>query len=142
VPAKVNHLQTIPNKTKSKTSRGLSIKVLKLQKNQLKIPIILVGGFLSYPLAEAVVTSGDADYVALARPLIREPRLVKRWAAGDLEKASCISCNCCFLTLATEEALHCAQNKKEKNKSKRGEHSLIVANYLCFGRIIVSTPFL
>ncbi|RLB87924.1 MAG: NADH:flavin oxidoreductase, partial [Deltaproteobacteria bacterium] len=85
-------------------------------KRKIKIPLILVGGFLSYSLAEEVVTSGTADYVALARPLIREPRLVERWAAGDLEKASCISCNRCFLTLGMEDALHCAQDKKEKKK--------------------------
>jgi 2,4-dienoyl-CoA reductase-like NADH-dependent reductase (Old Yellow Enzyme family) len=85
-------------------------------KQQIKIPLILVGGFLSYSLAEEVITSGTADYVALSRPLIREPGLVKRWAAGDLEKASCISCNRCFLTLGMEAALHCAQDKKEKKK--------------------------
>lgn len=88
-------------------------------KRQINIPLILVGGFLSYPLAEEVVTSGVADYVALARPLIREPGLVKRWAAGDLEKATCISCNRCFLTLAMEEALHCAQDKKDKKEKKK-----------------------
>jgi len=88
-------------------------------KRKIKIPLILVGGFLSYPLAEDVVTSGVADYVALARPLIREPGLVKRWAAGDLEKATCISCNRCFLTLGMEAALHCAQDKKDKKEKKK-----------------------
>lgn len=90
-------------------------------KRQIKIPLILVGGFLSYPLAQEVITSGVADYVALARPLIREPGLVKRWAAGNLEKATCISCNRCFLTLGMEEGLHCAQDKKEKKKQQQKE---------------------
>jgi len=84
-------------------------------KEKIGIPLILVGGFLSYTLAEEVMNSGIADYVALSRPLIREPDLVKRWTAGDRAKASCISCNRCFLTLGMEEALHCAQ---EKNKDK------------------------
>ncbi len=81
---------------------------------EIKIPLILVGGFLSFNIAEEVITSGLANYVALSRPLIREPGLVKRWAAGDRKKASCISCNKCFSTLAMEEALHCAMDKKEK----------------------------
>jgi len=76
--------------------------------------LILVGGFLSFNIAEEILTSGLADYVALSRPLIREPRLVKRWAAGDRKMASCISCNKCFSTLAMEEALHCAVDKNER----------------------------
>jgi 2,4-dienoyl-CoA reductase-like NADH-dependent reductase (Old Yellow Enzyme family) len=88
-------------------------------KQQIKIPLILVGGFLSYSIAQEVIASGAADYVALARPLIREPGLVKRWGAGDLKKATCISCNRCFLTLGMEEALHCAQDKKDKKDKKK-----------------------
>jgi len=76
-------------------------------KREIKIPLILVGGFLSFSIAEQMVTSGQADYVALSRPLIREPHLVKRWASGDRGKATCISCNKCFKTLLMEEALHC-----------------------------------
>ena len=83
-------------------------------RKEIKIPLILVGGFLSFNVAEEVVTSGVADYVALSRPLIHEPHLVKRWADGDRRKALCISCNRCFLTLSTDEALHCAVKKKNQ----------------------------
>ena len=83
-------------------------------KREIKIPLILVGGFLSFQKAEDVVASGLADYIALSRPLIREPHLVRRWASGDRSKATCISCNKCFSTLFMEEALHCAAEKKEK----------------------------
>lgn len=86
-------------------------------KEKIKMPLILVGGFLSYTLTENVINSGIADFIALSRPLIREPMLVKRWAAGDRTKAACISCNRCFLTLGTEAALHCAQDKKDKIRS-------------------------
>ena len=85
-------------------------------KKEIKTPLILVGGFLSFQKAEDVVASGLADYVALSRPLIREPHLVKRWAGGDRSKAACISCNQCFATLLLEEALHCAAEKKEKRR--------------------------
>jgi len=83
-------------------------------KKEIKIPLILVGGFLSFNLAEEVVNSGLADYVALSRPLIREPHLVARWASGDTRKASCISCNKCFSTLSMEESLHCPVEKEKK----------------------------
>ncbi len=89
-------------------------------KKEIDIPLILVGGFLSYNIAEEAVISGIADYVALSRPLIREPHLVKRWESGDREKARCISCNKCFSTLFTKEALHCPVEKKEREKG--GDH--------------------
>ncbi|WP_031482692.1 oxidoreductase [Maridesulfovibrio frigidus] len=84
----------------------------KLLKEKINIPLILVGGFLSFNVVEKAVTSGLADYIALSRPLIREPHLIKRWAEGNREKATCISCNKCFSTLSMEEALHCAAEKK------------------------------
>ena len=34
-------------------------------KKEIKIPLILVGGFLSFSISKEVVTSGLADYVAL-----------------------------------------------------------------------------
>lgn len=91
-------------------------KAAEAFKKEIGIPLVLVGGFLSFHVAEEIVSSGLADYVALSRPLIREPGLVGRWAAGDRRKALCISCNKCFSTLATEEALHCAAEKKKNDE--------------------------
>jgi 2,4-dienoyl-CoA reductase-like NADH-dependent reductase (Old Yellow Enzyme family) len=83
-------------------------------KKEIGIPLILVGGFLSFNVVQDVVASGLADYVALSRPLIREPNLLSRWAGGDRTKAACISCNKCFSTLSKKEALHCPVEKKSK----------------------------
>jgi 2,4-dienoyl-CoA reductase-like NADH-dependent reductase (Old Yellow Enzyme family) len=106
--------------SKSEDREAYYRKAAETFKKEIKIPLILVGGFLSFNIAQEVVNTGLADYVALSRPLIREPQLIKRWAAGDREKASCISCNKCFSTLAMEEALHCAIEKKESLKKEKG----------------------
>jgi len=87
----------------------------KTFKKEIKTPLILVGGFLSFDIADEAVASGLTDYVALCRPLIREPHLVSRWATGDRTKAKCISCNRCFTTLMMDEALHCTVEKKNKD---------------------------
>ncbi len=89
-------------------------KAAEIFKKEVGIPLILVGGFLSFNVVQDVVASGLADYVALSRPLIREPNLISRWAGGDRTKAACISCNKCFSTLSEKEALHCAVEKKSK----------------------------
>ncbi|TKB23671.1 NADH:flavin oxidoreductase [Desulfopila sp. IMCC35006] len=105
----------IPSRIGTSTAEAKEVyyrEAARAFKKEITIPLILVGGFLSFASAEGVVTTGLADYVALSRPLVREPHLIQRWEHGDRTKASCISCNKCFATLFTEEALHCAAEKR------------------------------
>lgn len=59
--------------------------------------IVAVGGMRRTETMEAVVASGDADFVALARPLIREPDLAAQIAAGRSGRVDCTSCNLCLM---------------------------------------------
>jgi 2,4-dienoyl-CoA reductase-like NADH-dependent reductase (Old Yellow Enzyme family) len=59
--------------------------------------VILVGGLRRVETMEAVLASGDADFVALARPLIREPELVRQIAEGRRGRVDCTSCNLCLM---------------------------------------------
>ena len=72
------------------------LRFAKALKNQVDIPVMLVGGLRTPRVLENAVQSGAADLLSLCRPFIREPGLVKRWKDGDLEKAKCVSCNECF----------------------------------------------
>ena len=76
-------------------------------KKQYKLPLMLVGGILSYAVAEQLITGGVTDYISLSRPLIREPNLVARWKAGDTRKADCVSCNLCLNAAREEHRLYC-----------------------------------
>ncbi len=71
------------------------------------VPLMLVGGMRSLETIEAVLASGVADYIALARPLIREPDLPARWASGDRRRAACVSCSGCFAPAARGEGIRC-----------------------------------
>jgi 2,4-dienoyl-CoA reductase-like NADH-dependent reductase (Old Yellow Enzyme family) len=71
------------------------------------VPLMLVGGLRSYDKVEAVLASGEADYIAMSRPLIREPDLPARWAAGDRRRAACVSCSGCFVPAAKGEGIRC-----------------------------------
>ena len=71
------------------------------------LPLILVGGIRSVEVIESLLSAGDADWVALCRPLIREPDLPQRWQAGELRKADCISCLGCFKPAAKGEGIRC-----------------------------------
>lgn len=48
-----------------------------------KKPLMLAGGFKTRAQAEAVVAEGVADVVGLARALVLEPSLPKKWQAGE-----------------------------------------------------------
>jgi 2,4-dienoyl-CoA reductase-like NADH-dependent reductase (Old Yellow Enzyme family) len=67
--------------------------------------IVLVGGLRRSSTMERLLEAGTCDFVALARPFIREPRLVRRLEAGK-ELADCTSCNLC-LTHEGHHALRC-----------------------------------
>ncbi len=61
------------------------------------IPVGVVGGIRSYDVAESLIANGEADTVSLARPLICEPHLAKRWQQGDHAPAKCLSDSRCFV---------------------------------------------
>ncbi|MEW6259027.1 MAG: NADH:flavin oxidoreductase [Thermodesulfobacteriota bacterium] len=77
------------------------------------IPVILVGGIRSPEFSEEVLENEDAAFVAISRPLIREPDLVSRWRSGDLRPAACISCNRCFDAILKGLPLACMATLQE-----------------------------
>lgn len=82
------------------------------------VPLILVGGIRSPERMAQILAEGTVDYFSMSRPFIREPHLTKRWEAGDLRKAKCISCNLCFRTSLEETGLTCGYERKLAAKRK------------------------
>jgi len=80
----------------------------------------VVGGFRSYEIAEKVLREDGMDYIAMARPLIREPDLADRWRQGDGSAAKCISCSGCFKPGLEESGIYCVIEKKEREKAAKG----------------------
>lgn len=81
-------------------------------------PVMVVGGFRSYEVAQKVFEDDGMDYIAMARPLIREPGLANRWLQGDRSPAECISCNRCFKPGHEEGGIYCVAEKKELEKAE------------------------
>jgi len=61
-----------------------------------RLPVILVGGFRTRQVMEEVLSSGDADFISVCRPLICEPDWPNRLRLGLQERSSCISANRCW----------------------------------------------
>jgi 2,4-dienoyl-CoA reductase-like NADH-dependent reductase (Old Yellow Enzyme family) len=71
-------------------------------RRRVKTVLILVGGLRRVRTMETVLSEGHADFVALARPLIREPDLVAQLRNGRTGQVACTSCNLCL----EHEGLH------------------------------------
>lgn len=85
-------------------------------KKTIHVPLILVGGIRSFAEAERLVSSGAADYIAMCRPLIREPGLVARWMSGKTEMAACISCNNCVQEAIKGSGIACVPPREIKEE--------------------------
>lgn len=60
------------------------------------VPIILVGGMRTTQKMADVLNSGDADFLSMARPFVREPDLPNKLKAGRGGVVDCVSCNICL----------------------------------------------
>lgn len=65
-------------------------------RREVSTTVVAVGGMRRTETMAAVLRSGDADFVAMARPFIREPDLAAQLAAGRTGAVDCTSCNLCL----------------------------------------------
>ncbi len=86
------------------------------------IPVILVGGNRNMELMEGIITKGTADLIALCRPLICEPDLIKKWKYNPSYKPACISCNACIYDMFVHpwedksSGIHCMYSLSRTSK--------------------------
>ena len=88
----------------------------KMYKDSVSVPLMLVGGILSYEVAAGLVEQGVADFVAMSRPLVCEPDLVMRWHRGDRSRARCVHCNECFGPARSGEGIYCVYDARLKDR--------------------------
>ena len=83
-----------PSRSKKHTAYHLG-SAEKLAED-ISVPVILVGGLRNIDTIDRIMAETKIAAISMSRPLIREPGLVKRWAAGDRQGAACIACNGCY----------------------------------------------
>lgn len=79
----------------------------------VRIPVITVGGIRSPRTIDKIISQG-IPLLALCRPLIREPGLIKRWHDGDARPSRCTSCNGCFKPAWKGEGIRCMRSENEE----------------------------
>jgi 2,4-dienoyl-CoA reductase-like NADH-dependent reductase (Old Yellow Enzyme family) len=79
-------------------------------KSEVSIPVIVVGGIHTVNDIKNALDSKVADFVALCRPFIIEPDIVKKYKEGKQDRSKCISC--CICGIAQEvRPLQCYYGK-------------------------------
>ena len=87
-------------------------------KRSISAPLILGGGIRSFKVAQRLVQEGIADYIAMGRPLIREPHLIKRWKIGQLFKSTCESDNECFAPGMAGKGVYCVPEERLRREKE------------------------
>lgn len=64
----------------------------------LQMPLVLLGGINRRDTIERAMAEGF-EFVAMARALLRDPQLVNKLAAQDVDEGLCIHCNKCMATI-------------------------------------------
>ncbi len=79
-------------------------------KKEVNVPVVAVGNIREPAVAEDILARGDADCVALGRPLIADPHWVEK-AKKNKPFNRCISCNVCAgRRLALDLSIRCSVN--------------------------------
>jgi 2,4-dienoyl-CoA reductase-like NADH-dependent reductase (Old Yellow Enzyme family) len=105
-------------KIKTEQDEAYLLDFAAVVKEAVNVPVITVGGIRSPGKIDTILSDEKADYAAMCRPFIREPRLIKRWEGGDREKAKCISCNGCFETGVKGIGISCGVERRLREKTK------------------------
>ncbi|HQK78648.1 MAG TPA: NADH:flavin oxidoreductase [Syntrophales bacterium] len=86
-------------------------------RENVQVPLLLVGGNRSYEVAAGLLAEGAADYISLSRPLIREADLIRRWEDGDRRPAACVSDNLCFTPAFEGRGIYCVTAERKAARS-------------------------
>ena len=73
-----------------------NVKYAGMVKKKVKLPVTVVGSMMDLENSEKVLSEGNADFIAMARPLLADPQLIRKTAIGKRDEVRpCIRCNMC-----------------------------------------------
>ena len=88
---------------------GVNLQDIGRIKNAVSVPVIGVNRINSPELAEEVIASKTADFVAMGRPLLADPDFVRK-IGTDEPIRRCLACNQGCRKSITKKAIYCVQN--------------------------------
>ena len=80
---------------------------------EVDVPVICVGAIQTLDRAEAILSQGHADLVAIGRALVADPEMINKFLNGkDDDVLECVECWECYYSMADDDrnGMECAQN--------------------------------
>jgi 2,4-dienoyl-CoA reductase-like NADH-dependent reductase (Old Yellow Enzyme family)/thioredoxin reductase len=97
---------------------GYLIPLARKIKQTIKIPVITAGR-ISPESAEQALRAGDADFIAMGRPLLADPELPHKLADGKIQEIrKCIYCYTCVHQIFVRNNVCCAINPAAGKESE------------------------
>jgi len=93
------------------------LEELLAAKENVAIPLILVGGIFSKATAEQILQKG-VSFVAFSRALICQSDFVAKMKRGEQEESACFACNGCY-RVYRQRPVRCVQHKEEIPQLKK-----------------------
>ena len=91
---------------------GLNLPDARTIKQAVSVPVICTGGFQTASFIRDAINRGDCDAVSMARPLVANNDLVKKFAEGrDRAEKPCTYCNRCLVHVV-EHPLGCYEESR------------------------------
>jgi len=99
---------------------GLQVPFAEWIKSCVKIPVIAVGKIRSPAMADDIIRTGKADYVAIGRSLLADPDWPKKAEDGRVDQIrNCIACNQgCISRLFAQKDVWCTVNPETSREDE------------------------
>lgn len=92
-------------------------------KQAVDVPVIAVGRIHDPERAEQILADGRADFIAMGRPLLADPDLLAKLAAGHGSRVRrCISCENCIDAMEIRFSVDCAVNPRTGRERELAIH--------------------
>jgi 2,4-dienoyl-CoA reductase-like NADH-dependent reductase (Old Yellow Enzyme family) len=75
---------------------NFNVDIAEKIKQNIDIPVIVVGGIRNINDINSMISEKKADYVSMCRPFIIEPDLVNKFREGKRDTSKCIDCCYCM----------------------------------------------
>ncbi len=99
---------------------GLQVPFAEWIKSCVKVPVIAVGKIRSPAMADDIIRTGKADFVAIGRSLLADPDWPKKAQDGRVDQIrNCIACNeGCITRLFSNKDVWCTINPETSNEEE------------------------
>ncbi len=104
IPSVIKNIMALPAPLfikKFKPVENYNVLAAERIKENVKIPVIVVGGIRNINDIETIIKDKSADFVSMARPFVIEPSIVNKFKDGKKTSSGCISCGYCILGINT-----------------------------------------